>query len=271
VEGASLLRPILQDAIEFQNISNGVNLHRLWLDNVTTMDFSFSPVSNGSVSLNNETVSFAAGQYRFNVSFNYTQLVQLNASTFLNTQSQSNATGNMTSQNVQDLSFLTYSNKMLAGTWRFLTYFGRDTMIAMLLMNNRLSDEALEAGIGAVLERENATGTICHEETIGDYATLTNLLNNVTSTAPSYSYIMIDSDLYIQPLLAQYFLQIPGALNRSTTFFRYTSQQKKSLLLALLLVSIQQTPANRMPNLPSEMPSTSCPSQLHLLPQETKP
>jgi hypothetical protein len=110
---------------------------------------------------------------------------------------------------------------MLAGTWRFLTYFGRDTMIAMLLMKDRLSNEALEAGIGAVLERENATGVICHEETIGDYATLTNLLNNITSTAPSYSYIMIDSDLYLQPLLVEYFLNTPGALNRTIPFLRY--------------------------------------------------
>jgi len=188
---------------------------------MTTMDFGFSPVSNGSINLNNETVTFTAGQYHFNVSFNYTSLIQLNASTLLNTASQSNATGNGTSQNVQDLTFLTYSNKMLAGSWRFLTYFGRDTMIAMLLMKNRLSNQALEAGIGAVLERENATGTICHEETIGDYATLLNMLDNVTSTAPMHSYIMIDSDLYLQPLLAQYFLNTPDAMNRSGTFLRY--------------------------------------------------
>jgi hypothetical protein len=198
-------------------------MHRLWLDNVTTMDFGFNPVSNGSVTLNNETITFSAGQYHFNVSFNYTQLIQLNASTFLNFPSQGNATNNVTQQNVQDLSFLTYSDKLLAGTWRFLTYFGRDTMIAMLLMSDRLSNEALEAGIGAVLERSNATGALCHEETIGDYATLLNSLDNITSTDPMYSYIMRDSDFYLQPLLAQYFLNTPNATNRSTTFLRYPS------------------------------------------------
>ena len=185
------------------------------------MDFGFSPVSNGSIGLDNRTVTFTAGQYRFNVSFNYPQLIQLNQSTILSTASQSNATSNSTSQNVEDLSFLTYSNKMLAGTWRFLTYFGRDTMIAMLLMKNRLSNEALEAGIGAVLERENATGVVCHEETIGDYATLLNLLDNVTSTAPSYSYIMIDSDFYLQPLLVEYFINTPGTENRTISFLRW--------------------------------------------------
>jgi hypothetical protein len=217
VEGPSLLRPVLQDAIQYQNVSNGVNLHRLWLDNVTTMDFGFSPVGNASVTLNNQTVQFSAGQYRFNVSINYTQLVQFNTSTLLNNESQANAT----SQNVLDLSFLTYSTKLLAGSWRFLTYFGRDTMIAMLLMREKLSNQALEAGIGAVLERSNSTGSLCHEETIGDYATLLNELDNITSTAPQYSYVMIDTDFYLQPLLAQYFLQTPNGSSRASTFLRY--------------------------------------------------
>ena len=219
VEGPSLLRPILQDSIQYQNVSNGVNIHRRWLDNVTTMDFGFSPVSNGKIQLNNKTVTFSAGQYRFNVSFNYTQLIQLNASSLLNTASQAN----VTSVNARDLSFLTYSTKMLAGTWRFLTYFGRDTMIAMLLLKDKLSNEAFEAGIGAVLERANATGTLCHEETIGDYATLLNSLNNITSTAPQYDYKMVDTDMYLQPLLAQYFLDNPAGKSRSAKFLRYVA------------------------------------------------
>jgi hypothetical protein len=181
------------------------------------MDFGFNPVSNGSVTLNNRTVTFSAGQYHFNVSYNYTQLVQLNATTLLNTNAQANAT----SQNALDLSFLTYSTKLLAGTWRFLTYFGRDSMIAMLLLKDKLSNEALEAGIGAVLERSNATGTLCHEETIGDYATLLNSLNNITSTDPTYDYKMIDTDFYLQPLLAQYFLNTSDTQNRTSSFLRY--------------------------------------------------
>jgi hypothetical protein len=208
---------VLQDAIQYNNVSDGVNLHRLWLDNATTMDFGFSPVGNASVTLDNRTVHFSAGQYRFNVSFNYTQLIQLNATTLLNPASQANAT----SQNAIDLSFLTYSTKMLAGSWRFLTYFGRDTMIAMLLMKDKLSNQALEAGIGAVLERANSTGTLCHEETIGDYATLLNMLDNVTSTAPQYDYKMVDTDFYLQPLLAQYFLETLDGQSRASSFLRY--------------------------------------------------
>ena len=55
------------------------------------------------------------------------------------------------------LSFLSYKDKLLAGTWRFLTYFGRDSMITMLLMQPVLSDAAIEAVISAVLERVNST------------------------------------------------------------------------------------------------------------------
>jgi hypothetical protein len=82
------------------------------------------------------------------------------------------------------LSFLSYSEKLLAGAWRFLTYFGRDSMISALLLEPILSrgnGSATEAVIGAVLERINRTdGSVCHEETIGDYATYVNLENNIT-------------------------------------------------------------------------------------------
>jgi hypothetical protein len=94
-------------------------------------------------------------------------------------------------------------------------------MIAMLLLKDKLSNEALEAGIGAVLERSNATGTLCHEETIGDYATLLNSINNITSTDPMYDYKMIDTDFYLQPLLAQYFLNTSDTRNRTSSFLRY--------------------------------------------------
>ncbi len=72
---------------------------------------------------------------------------------------------------MDSLSFLSYTNKLLAGAWRFLTYFGRDSMISLLLLEPVLSEGeggAMEAGIAAVLERLNRTdGNACHEETIG--------------------------------------------------------------------------------------------------------
>jgi hypothetical protein len=98
------------------------------------------------------------------------------------------------------LAFLSYTTKLTAGAWRFLTYFGRDTMIAALLLEPVLSEgsgSAMEAVLGGVLERINMTdGSVCHEETIGDYATWTNLQNNIISTAPSCDYKMVGESRY---------------------------------------------------------------------------
>jgi hypothetical protein len=121
------------------------------------------------------------------------------------------------------LSFLSYSTKLLAGAWRFLTYFGRDSMISLLLLQPVLSEGqggAIEAVIGAVLERINRTdGSVCHEETIGDYATYLNLQNKITSTAPQYDYKMVDSDYYLPIVMQNYFVQSAAGQSRSVAFF----------------------------------------------------
>ncbi len=159
-------------------------ISRLWLDNKTVTQMSFAPQSNGaSASVKNEKIKLEAGTYEFSASFDYPQLTQLSASEVLNSQSRdliTTETGKTTS-----LSFLSYTEKLLAGAWRFLTYFGRDSMITLLLMQPVLSEGqggAIEAVIGAVLERINKTdGYVCHEETIGDYATYQHLLLNQRS------------------------------------------------------------------------------------------
>ena len=125
------------------------------------------------------------------------------------------------------LSFLSYEDKLLAGTWRFLTYFGRDSMISMLLMQPVLSEgenSAIEAVISAVLERINRTdGTVCHEEVIGDYATYLNLKENITSTEPRCDYKMVDTDYLLPIALQNYFVDTEVGQRRSETFFNTTA------------------------------------------------
>jgi len=115
----------------------------------------------------------------------------------------------------------------LAGAWRFLTYFGRDSQIAALLLQPVLSEGkggAMEAVIGAVLERLNQSdGSVCHEETIGDYATFVNQQNNITSTAPYCSYIMVDSDYYLPVVLQNYFVNTTIGRQRAADFFSIQS------------------------------------------------
>lgn len=171
VEGPSLLIPKIQDAIKIKSIpGGGMALSRLWLDNITTMELGFVPKKSScgesSIQIDDKTLSFEAGDYTFYADYNYPQLTQLNASAVCNLESQDLITTQPSTS--MSLSFLSYKNKLLAGGWRFLTYFGRDSMISALLLQPVLSDLAIEAVIEAVLERINRTdGTIAHEETIG--------------------------------------------------------------------------------------------------------
>ena len=216
-EGPSILSPIIQNATNITRAKNGgVLISRLWLDNITTTNLLLQPWENkqSSISIDDETVSFGAGFYRFAASFNYPQLKQLSPEQVLNNQSQSLI--QKEESQVRSLSFFSYTNKLLAGGWRFLTYFGRDTMIATLLLEPVLSvgnNSALEAVIGAVLERINRTdGSVCHEETIGDYATFLNLQKGIVSTAPGFTYPMIDTDFFLPVLMERYFGAFPDRI-----------------------------------------------------------
>ena len=212
-EGPSILQPLIQNATyaSENSGSGGASLSRLWLDNVTTTTFTMKPYSgSGSpIKVKGRTFRFNAGKYTFAASFNYPQLEQLTAAEVLNSKSEDLIT-QMPDQTTS-LAFLSYTEKLLAGAWRFLTYFGRDSMISALLLEPVLSQgngSAMEAVLGAVLERINRTdGSVCHEETIGDYATFLNYQNNITSTAASCTYPMIDTDYYLPILMERYFTQ----------------------------------------------------------------
>lgn len=228
IEGSNLLVPEIQDAIKFSEMDQGgVSLDRLWLDNVTTTTLSFAPAaSNGFVTIDQRTVKFTPGVYLFNASFDYPQLDQLSPEEVLAEEAQHLIADSP--ELSQSLSFLSYTTKLTAGAWRFLTYFGRDSMISMLLMSSILSvgeDSAFEAGIMALLERINKTdGGVAHEETIGDYATWLNLQDGIDSTDPQYDYKMIDTDYFLPIVLQEYFIKnevgrtrIDQVLNKTAT------------------------------------------------------
>lgn len=225
-EGPSLLQPSIQKVIQFADRGSGtIELSRLWLDNTTTTTLTFTSTSGTSPKINNQTVDFEAGTYTFTASYNYPQLEQLDNQEILDTSAQALQTSNLTQ--VDSLSFLSYTDKLLAGGWRFLTYFGRDTMISLLLAEPILGtgeSSATEAVIGAVLERLNKTdGSAAHEETIGDYSTYLNLQNNITSTAPQYDYKMIDTDYYLPIVLADYLIKHPNGQSRADAFLSKTA------------------------------------------------
>jgi len=71
------------------------------------------------------------------------------------------------SQNV--LEFLSFHDKLLAGSWQYDTYFGRDTLISVRMLMPVLLPTAIEAGLTSVLSRLSADGMVAHEEGIGEF------------------------------------------------------------------------------------------------------
>lgn len=125
------------------------------------------------------------------------------------------------------LGFLSYGEKLEAGSWRFLTYFGRDTLLSLELLLPVLQPRVLEAGLGSVLERINldpaATdptfgaielGDVAHEEAIGDYATYQNEQARpppADRRAPRLDYKMVDDDFLLAPLLSRWLARVDAA------------------------------------------------------------
>lgn len=117
----------------------------------------------------------------------------------------------------QTLTFLAYREKLLAGSWRFDTYFGRDTLMSVRLLMPVLSATAVEAALGSVLARLSPRGEVAHEEDIGEQAVLDHMSQGSRSAEPVYDYKMIDEDYLLAPVAAAWLLE-PGANARSTAF-----------------------------------------------------
>lgn len=104
------------------------------------------------------------------------------------------------------LAFLSYREKFLAGSWRFNTYFGRDTLMSARLLMPALRPEATEAGLNSVLARLSAEGEVAHEEGIGEFAILQNRKAGRPGDAAELDYGMIDGDYMLGPVAADYLL-----------------------------------------------------------------
>lgn len=104
------------------------------------------------------------------------------------------------------LAFLSYREKFLAGSWRFQTYFGRDTLMSLRLLMPALQPRAIEAGLGSVLARLNEAGDVAHEEGIGEFAVVDRRQNGGRGDAAVLDYAMIDDDYMLAPVTASYLL-----------------------------------------------------------------
>jgi hypothetical protein len=117
------------------------------------------------------------------------------------------------------LTFLAYREKLLAGSWRFDTYFGRDTLMSVRLLMPALSPTAIEAGLSSVLARLSARGEVAHEEDIGEQAVLDHLKADGTrSASPVYDYKMIDGDYLLAPVVSAWLLHDARGRERAAAF-----------------------------------------------------
>ena len=130
-----------------------------------------------------------------------------------------NGTENPDPAAVNTLTFLSYKEKFLAGSWRFNTYFGRDTLMSIRLLMPVLAPEAIEAGLRAVLERLAPDGEVAHEEGIRRVAVLTHKRQEGTSSdAPIFDYSMIDANYLLAPVIADYLLDDPEGKKRAPSY-----------------------------------------------------
>jgi hypothetical protein len=121
----------------------------------------------------------------------------------------------------ETLTFLSYEEKLLAGSWRFDTYFGRDTLISVQLLMPVLAPQAIEAGLRSVLARLSAAGEVAHEEGIGEFAVLSHKRQNGSvSDAPLLDYGMIDGNYLLAPVLAAYLLDHPEGSKRAAHYLK---------------------------------------------------
>jgi hypothetical protein len=107
----------------------------------------------------------------------------------------------------QTLEFLAYREKFLAGSWRFDTYFGRDTLLSLRMLMPALTPAAVEAGLNSVLTRLSAQGEVAHEEDIGERAVLDHMQQDGSRSAvPVFDYKMIDSSYLLAPVAVAWLL-----------------------------------------------------------------
>lgn len=135
----------------------------------------------------------------------------------------------------QALEFLSYGEKFLAGSWRFDTYFGRDTLMSLRLLLPALQPEAVEDGLASVLECLNAGGEVAHEEDIGEFAVMRRRKENLpgAADAPIYDYAMIDDDRMLAPVAAAYLLDDARGRDRAAVFLARKTSSGETLGAAL--------------------------------------
>ncbi|MGT0190788.1 hypothetical protein ACVHYJ_01865 [Burkholderia pyrrocinia] len=155
------------------------------------------------------------------------------------------------SQNV--LEFLSFHDKLLAGSWQYDTYFGRDTLISVRMLMPVLEPAAIEAGLSSVLGRLSADGKVAHEEGIGEFALVDNQKNGrANDPTPTYDYKMIDSDYLLAPIAAAWLIDDTRGQARAAAYLAQRGSDGQTngsrLVVNLLHVATTAQPFAQQPS-----------------------
>ncbi|KWI53860.1 hypothetical protein WT72_19845 [Burkholderia pseudomultivorans] len=155
------------------------------------------------------------------------------------------------SQNV--LEFLSFHDKLLAGSWQYDTYFGRDTLISVRMLMPVLEPAAIEAGLSSVLGRLSDDGKVAHEEGIGEFALIDNRKNGrPNDPSPTYDYKMIDGDYLLAPIAAAWLIDDTRGQARAAAYLAQRGSDGRTngsrLVVNLLHVASTAKPFAQQPS-----------------------
>lgn len=145
------------------------------------------------------------------------------------------------------LRFLVTRDKILAGSWRYLTYFGRDTLLSICLLQDFIAPDVFEAGLKAVLDRLSPDGQVAHEEDIGGQAVHRHLARLVSPGNilpvresegrlgdPVFDYKMVDDDFLLPIAFFRYLEDIEREVGEVRAFLEQPTGRGESNLEAAL-------------------------------------
>jgi len=151
---------------------------------------------------------------------------------------------------LRGLSFLSYHEKFLAGSWRFLTYFGRDTMMSLMMLRDSVRPNVYESAMQSVLDRISNDGVVAHEEDIGSQAIARHVSkynelgrhgkNNEAAKVkkhlsdPVYDYKMVDDDFMFSHMMGNYIKDKSISTPRKTAFLEKTNESGEKNIEILL-------------------------------------
>lgn len=123
------------------------------------------------------------------------------------------ALASMDRDQLQAFSFLLYKEKLMAGSPRYFTKFGRDSLFTLHALMEDLRPEAIESLLSATLSSVHPEkGTVSHEQHEGDFASFERLRQGqpyIGVTDPIEDYKMIDGDFALTIVLSQYMRLFP--------------------------------------------------------------